>query len=93
MPAALERATSSDVGRRFGYFYDEAMTHPVEVERNGAVRVVMLPAAEYHRLARLDHVALGIEELDDDDFRSISEARPGADAIALDSLMDDTAAR
>ena len=92
MATAFERATSSDVAKRFGFFYDEAMTHPVEVERNGAVRVVMLSASEYHRLAKLDHVALGVEELDDDDVRSIRDARASAAAAALDHLMDDAAA-
>lgn len=52
----MQRASSSDVSKRFGFYYDEAMTHPLAVERNGAARVVMMPAAEYERLARLDHV-------------------------------------
>ena len=54
----LERASSSDTSKRFGFYYDEAMTRPVAVERDGAAWVVMMPAAEYERLARLDHVAL-----------------------------------
>lgn len=33
---SLARASSSDVSKRFGFYYDEAMTHPLAVERNGA---------------------------------------------------------
>ena len=84
----LDRASSSDVSKRFGYYYDEAMTHPLAVERNGAARVVMMPAAEYIRLARLDHVALLPEELDQDDLRAIRDARPPEGARELNDLLD-----
>jgi hypothetical protein len=74
MENELIKASSSDVSKRFGFWYDEAMTHPVEVERNGVARVVMVPAAEYHRLARLDHVALDPTELSTDDIKAIRDA-------------------
>ena len=38
-------ATSSEVQKRFGYYYDEAMTHPIAIERNGAARVVLSPVS------------------------------------------------
>lgn len=84
----LERATSSDVAKRFGYYYDEAMTHPFAVERNGAARVVMMPAAEYERLARLDHMALLPEELDRADLVAIRDAVVPDSARELDHLLD-----
>ncbi len=84
----LERASSSDVSKRFGYYYDEAMTHPVAVERNGAARVVMMPAAEYERLARLDHVALLPSELERADLAAIRDAVVPASARGLDHLLD-----
>lgn len=84
----LEKASSSDVSKRFGFYYDEAMTHPLAVERNGAVRVVMLPAAEYERLARLDHVALFPSELDSGDLRAIRDAAMPASAQELNHLLD-----
>jgi len=74
MAEELTRAASSDVSKRFGYWYDEAMTRPVEVERNGIGRVVMLSAREYARLARLDHVALAPSELDEDDVKALRDA-------------------
>jgi PHD/YefM family antitoxin component YafN of YafNO toxin-antitoxin module len=84
----LEKASSSDVSKRFGFYYDEAMTHPVAVERNGAVRVVMLPAAEYERLARLDHVALLPSELDPADLRAVRDAEVPISAEELNHLLD-----
>jgi PHD/YefM family antitoxin component YafN of YafNO toxin-antitoxin module len=84
----LAKASSSDVAKRFGFYYDEAMTHPLGVERNGTVRVVMLPAGEYERLARLDHVALLPQELDQADLRAIRDATPPASAQELNHLLD-----
>jgi PHD/YefM family antitoxin component YafN of YafNO toxin-antitoxin module len=84
----LDRASSSDVAKRFGYYYDEAMTHPLVVERNGAARVVMMPATEYERLARLDHVALLPEELSAADLSAIRDAIVPASAQELDDLLD-----
>jgi len=84
----LEKASSSDVSKRFGFYYDEAMTHPLAVERNGAVRVIMLPAAEYERLARLDHVAMLPSELEPADLRAIRDAEVPASAQELNHLLD-----
>jgi len=84
----LERASSTDVSKRFGFYYDEAMTHPLAVERNGASRVVMMPAAEYERLARLDHVALHPSELGQADLKALRDAVIPESARALDHLME-----
>jgi PHD/YefM family antitoxin component YafN of YafNO toxin-antitoxin module len=84
----LERASSSDVSKRFGFYYDEAMTHPLAVERNGAARVVMLSAIEYERLARLDHVALHPRELDQADLKALRDVVIPGTARELDHLLD-----
>ncbi|MDQ2877484.1 MAG: type II toxin-antitoxin system Phd/YefM family antitoxin [Pseudomonadota bacterium] len=86
--SVLEKASSSDVSKRFGYYYDEAMTHPLAVERNGAARVVMMPAAEYERLVRLDHLALLPEELDRADLVAIRDAVVPDSARELNHLLD-----
>lgn len=88
MSSVLEKASSSDVSKRFGYYYDEAMTHTLAVERNGAARIVMMPMAEYQRLTRLDHVALSPEELDGADLRAIRDAVAPASARELNDLLD-----
>jgi hypothetical protein len=89
MTPTIDRATSSDVSKRFGYFYDEAMTHPIKIERNGAARVVMMPMAEYRRLALLDHVAVSAKDLIDDDVKAIRDAHYPEGYEDLDDLMDD----
>ena len=67
---------------------DRTMTHAIAVERNGAARVVMLPASEYERLARLDHIAVTPEELSDEATRSLRTAQARPEAIRLNELMD-----
>lgn len=88
MSLSIETFRSSEVSKRFGFYYDEAMTHPIAVERNGAARVVMLPAAEYERLARLDHVALAPEELSDDAFNAIANAQPVPESYDANKFLD-----
>ena len=79
MRLSMETFRSSEVSRRFGFYCDKAMTHPIAVERDGAVRVVMLSAEEYERLARLDHIALAPEELSEAAFSAIANAEPVVD--------------
>ncbi len=91
MAAPLPTASSSDVSKRFGYFYDEAMIHPVGVERNGATRVVLLSMPEYQRLALLDHVATPCAEMTDEAYKAIRDAQVPDESIALNYLMDEAA--
>lgn len=88
MSLSIEKVTSSEVSKRFGFYYDEAMTHPIAVERNGAARVVMMPASEYERLARLDHIAVTPEELSDEAIRSLRIAEPRPESFELNKLLD-----
>lgn len=89
MTLTIERVASSEVSRRFGYFYKQAMTRPIAIERHGAIGVVMLAASEYERLARLDHIALAPEELNDEQLNSIRTSRAPAEAIELNRLLAD----
>lgn len=88
MSLSIETFRSSEVSKRFGFYYDKAMTHPIAVERDGAVRVVMLSTAEYERLAHLDHIALAPEELSEAAFNAIANAQPVAEPDGSDKLMD-----
>ncbi len=88
MATNLETASSSDVSKRFGFFYDEAMIHPIGIERNGAARIVMLSMHEYQRLALLDHVATACSEMPDDHFKAIRDARVSDESVTLNHLMD-----
>lgn len=84
----LRCASSSDVSKRFGLYCDEAMTHPLAVGRNGAACVVVMPATEHERLARLDHVALHPSELDQADLKALRDVVIPASARELDHLQD-----
>lgn len=89
MSLAIQKVRSTEVSKRFGFYYDEAITHPIAIERNGAARVVMMPASEYERLTRLDHVALTPQELSDEAYRAIRSAEAPREALDLNHLMDD----
>jgi PHD/YefM family antitoxin component YafN of YafNO toxin-antitoxin module len=89
----LEPVASSAVQKNFGFYYDEAISHPVHVARHGEARVVMVPRDEYERLARLDHVALTISELTDEDINAIFNAPVRQECIDLNHLMEDAPAR
>ena len=86
----LQRVSSSVVSKRFAFYYDEAITHPIAVERNGAARVVMMPLREYERLARLDHRAVTPEELTDDEVNDLRTAKAPPEAFELNSLLANT---
>lgn len=88
MSLSIETFRSSEVSERFSLYYDKAMTHPIGVERDGAVRVVMLSAAEYERLVRLDHIALAPEELSEAAFSAIANAQPVAGHDGSEKLLD-----
>lgn len=87
MSLSIETFRSSEVSKRFGFYYDIAMTHPIAVERDG-VRVVMLSATEYERLVQLDHVALAPEELSEAAFSAIAKAQHVGDPDGSNQLLD-----
>jgi hypothetical protein len=88
MDFRMDKVSSREVSDRFDYFYDKATVQPIAIERNGVALVVMLPAAEYERLARLDHIALAPDELSNEAVRAIETAEPGNDSQAANGLMD-----
>ena len=59
----LLEVSAKEVASKFGFYTDEAMLHPVGIQRHGTTRVVMLSLHEYERLKRLngEDVVLGIE--------------------------------
>lgn len=83
---------AKEVAGRFGYYTDEAMLHPVGIQRHGVTRVVMLSLKEYERLLRRDRQVLRVKDLDEDDIEAIRTAQPSERAKKLDHLMDDTRA-
>ena len=82
--------SAREAASKFGYYTDEAMLHPVGIQRHGTTRVVMISLKEYQRLLRRDRQVLLVEELDDETLDAIRTAQPSERSKALNHLLDDT---
>ena len=78
-----------EVASKFGYYTDEAMLHPVGIQRHGTTRVVMISLKEYERLLRRDRQVLLVKDLDNETLEAIRTAEPSERSKALNHLMDD----
>nr|WP_283938104.1 type II toxin-antitoxin system Phd/YefM family antitoxin [Sphingomonas caseinilyticus] len=81
---------AKEVAGKFGYYTDEAMLHPVGIQRHGVTRVVMLSLKEYERLLRRDRQVLSVKDLDENAIEAIRTAEPSERSKSLDNLMDDS---
>lgn len=69
------QVTAREVQKMFGRYHDQALAAPVTVTKYGRPSVVILSAAEYERLRKLDRQALAVTELSDSDIDAIRAAR------------------
>lgn len=76
--------TSVEFQRNFGRYQDEALKEPVAITRNGRERIVVLSAAEYHRLKRRDRQVMGVDDFTEADIQAIRNAEPPKEAAAFD---------
>lgn len=83
---------AKEVASKFGYYTDEALLHPVGIQRHGTTRVVMLSLKEYERLVRRDRQVLRVKDLDDDAIEAIRNAQPSERARKLDEILEDARA-
>lgn len=90
MTEPLLPVSAKEVASKFGYYTDEAMLHPVGIQRHGVTRVVMLSLKEYERLLRRDRRVLLVKDLDQNDLEAIRSAEPSERSKSLDHLMDDS---
>lgn len=79
---------AKEVASKFGYYTDEAMLHPVGIQRHGTTRVVMLSLKEYERLLRRDRQVLLVKDLDEETLDAIRNAKPSERSKKLNHLMD-----
>ena len=93
MTEPLLTVPAKEVAGKFGYYTDEAMLHPVGIQRHGVTRVVMLSLKEYERLLSRDRKVLRVRDLDDETLQAIRNAKPSERSKALDHLMDHTGTR
>jgi PHD/YefM family antitoxin component YafN of YafNO toxin-antitoxin module len=89
MTEPLKTVSAKEVASKFGYYTDEAMLHPVGIQRHGTTRVVMLSLKEYERLLRRDRQVLLVKDLDDETLDAILNAEIPEESRRLDYLMDD----
>lgn len=82
--------SAKEAASKFGYYTDEAMLHPVGIQRHGTTRVVMISLKEYERLLRRDRQVLLVKDLDDETLDAIRTAEPSDRSKALNHLLDDT---
>jgi hypothetical protein len=76
MSEPLMAVSAKEVASKFGFYTDEAMLHPVGIQRHGVTRVVMLSLNEYERLLRRDRQVLLVKDLDDATLDAIRTAEP-----------------
>lgn len=86
----LLEVSAKEVASKFGFYTDEAMLHPVGIQRHGTTRVVMLSLHEYERLKRRDRQVIRVEDLDEETLDALLNVEIPAESVALNYLMDDT---
>ena len=89
MSEALRTVSAKEVASKFGYYTDEAMLHPVGIQRHGTTRVVMLSLKEYERLLRRDRQVLLTKDLDDETLEAILNAEIPERSKELGRLLED----
>ena len=89
MAEPMKTVSAKEVASRFGYYTDEAMLHPVGIQRHGTTRVVMLSLKEYERLLRRDRQVLLVKDLDDETLEAIRNAQPSERSRQLGRQLED----
>ena len=89
MTEPMKTVSAKEVASKFGYYTDEAMLHPVGIQRHGTTRVVMLSLKEYERLLRRDRQVLLVKDLDDETLDAILNAEIPERSRELGRLLED----
>lgn len=71
----VDSVSAREVQKNFGRYQDKALVAPITVTKYGRPSVVILSAAEYDRLKKLDRQALAVSELSETDIAAIKAAR------------------
>ncbi len=84
----MRRVTATDFQKKIGLYQDMALTEPLAITRNGHEKIVVLSAAEYHRLKRRDREVLRVEDLSAEDIEAMDDAKPPAEAASFDREVE-----
>jgi hypothetical protein len=82
------RITTAEFIKHYGTLADRALSEPVTITKNGRDRLVVLSAAEYERLRRLDRRVLQAGDLTDAEVALIAKAEVPAEHAHLDLAAD-----
>jgi PHD/YefM family antitoxin component YafN of YafNO toxin-antitoxin module len=83
------RITTAAFIKHYGTLADRALSEPVTITKNGRDRLVVLSAAEYERLRRLDRRVLPAGDLTDEEIALIAKAEVPAEHAHLDEELKD----
>jgi hypothetical protein len=90
MTEPLLTVPAKEAASKFGYYTDEAMLHPVGIQRHGTTRFVMISLKEYERLLRRDRQVLLVKDLDEETLDAIRKAEPSERSKELGQLLEDS---
>jgi hypothetical protein len=76
--------TSAEYQKAFGRYGELAQREPVSITSHGRESLVLLSAAEYARLKRLDRRSFFVWELPQETIEAIAKAEPPLEAAAFD---------
>lgn len=80
----MTKVSSGEFQRAFGHYREVALQTPVAITNHGRASLVLLSAAEYHRLKRLDRRALRPWEMSEEAIKALLAAEPPAESAAFD---------
>ncbi len=83
------RISTADFIKNFGTLADQALAEPIRITRHGRDRLVMVSAAEYDRLKRLDRQVFRSEDLPDTVLELIAKSEVSAAFADLDDEVKD----
>ncbi len=83
------KISTADFIKNYGALADQALVEPVTITKNGRDRLVVLSAAEYHRLKQRDRRALRAEDVTDAELALIEVAEVPSEYAHLDAELED----
>ncbi len=71
----MRKVTASEYSKKVGLYQSVAQREPVVITSHGREETVLISAAEYRRLTRRRRQPYLIEQLPDEDWQAIEQAR------------------
>jgi len=85
------RVSTADFIKNYGDLADQALSEAVTITKHGRDRLVVISAAEYHRLKQNDRRVVRAEDLSKAELGLIEAAEVPAEYAHLDAELEDKA--